>query len=668
MRYVIEVIASLALAVGCVVAPAIGGAKSVPEGIQVYEDTVERIDLESGWQRWEIEHPSVWRTLSREKLDREITDPVMVDGALYYGVWNWLLRVDPNEGVIEKRRMFPAPIVGVERVSTDSGSVRMEVTVRVEHPEGEGTSTSVITHRPGEPSPQEVWNLVGIMSVWKDALYVSKAAATTYVGGESEEPLEFTVEERKRALAELREHRRQEPGNPYYDYYIGAIHQELGNASKAERAYRRAVETDGGNWLAFLQLTAFLDGARQHDFADRAYERFREKAENQPGVFVSRWTSLVGYMMTLGWSRHVVKDAVDQQAFERVDRVLERAAKTYPHLEYGPESWKKVASWFQTNGQTELAREWRGRASEAAATPWRQFRQSYETVDLLVATILGFTLAFWISCFVIGLRRSTPGAWMPRPTRGEWIGLGGMVLIVIGMLWVQGTAVQKVFMVAEGPSEVGISGWSSPNVRTWVSDLHSSEARDRLLDHVETQAAATREGRIEAVEPPDIETIVAAIDAHTRAEAWHRLIWEGRTKLMKQFDAPDLPVSLAIWLAVGCVAFLIGRLIGQFAILRTVGRFIVPAGARRASLLTPIVLGLFVTAVASLAFGADSLIQRIAEPSIGTYFGLDSVERGGASSTSPTRWWIVIGGVIAFHVATLWWDYRGARAVSDDRV
>jgi tetratricopeptide (TPR) repeat protein len=665
-RFVIAmsvVVATLLAVPGNASGGSVEGLEVGGDVVEIEGDTVSRIDSESGDTIWEIVHASMWVTVSRDKRDVEIVEPQKADGHLYYGVYNWLMRVDPANGVIERRQMFPAPI---EAIETTDGGEQLEVTVAVENHYEEGKTEVTFQYTPGLPSPQEVWNLVGLMDTWKDASYISKAINTDYVGGpptnDKDEEIEgypVTEAEREAAIETLRARRSQEPSNPFYDYFIGATYQEMGRTDDARAAYRRAVETEDAHWTSYLILTSFLDGARKHDLADTSFERAHRQIENLSGVPVTEWTSLPAYLLTLGWSKFTVKEAVKNNEYGRASRVLARTAETFPHLAHAPKAWRTMAEWYADAGRADLSQRFKRHAQRAEESPWRVIFNAYKTVDVTVALIIGFALAMWVACFVIGARRSRADAWWPRPTRLEIAGLGVALLAPLCLLWIQGSAAQKIRFIADRADAVALGAWASPNAEKWAERLHESDARSRLLDDIDHYSSATRRGHPSEGKRPAPELIVSAIDADTRTEAWQNMVYDGETYIMRQFGAPHLMVCLAVWMGVGIMALFVGGLVGRVGVLETIIRYGVPGGARSASVVTPVMIGLAITAVISISYGADNILHRLARPAFGKYFGVGPIYENTHTPSSALRWWVSLAVVGVAHVVTLYVDWWG---------
>src|SRR5690554_4913614 len=203
-------------------------AESVLEGIRVRGDTVERVDPDTGERLWEVVHASVWENVERVAQAVRITEPVLVDGYLYYGVQSWLMQVNVATGVIESRLWFPAGIVDVG-VAEEGLRVRVEL----QSDFGDGASHQVVfLYRVGTKSPEEIWQAAGVFGPWRDVTYMAP--------GLFNPEYKFTADEMEANLAMLRARRAQEVDNPFYDFFIGWLHVQAGDDERAQVAFERA--------------------------------------------------------------------------------------------------------------------------------------------------------------------------------------------------------------------------------------------------------------------------------------------------------------------------------------------------------------------------------------------------------------------------------------------
>lgn len=629
-----------------------------PLDITVRGDTITRTDSGLEGHSWTVVHGSVWETTEREKQMFEITEPVLLDGYLYYGVRSWLIQLEPDTGVIKERHWFPSEITDVEK---DGDELR--VVVESEDLVGdEEKIESVFRWRPGEGSPTEIWNFLGLFRVWKDVSYLApKSSARFYEDGEFTYP-DYAPDEIERDLATLRKRRAQEPSNPFYDYFLGRIHERAGDADQATAAYERSLTVEGAHWTTWLQLASWLDGVGRHDLADRAFEQFRVLVAKDDRIYVRRWSSQLAHILLMGVGmREQLDYAVRQDEAERVHRMHERITWVFPNIEHGSTAWDIVADWHAEHGRDEAAEFWRARADRAAESPWMPLEKAYEPADLALALTGGLAIGLWLAIFVIGVRRSRSEerGWLPRPTRAEIAGLALAFLAPLPLFWTMQVAVEKVGHLGGAPIQVFTDGWSSPNTRAWLQGLEPSDAREELLGHVETTSEATRAGEVPSAGPPDLSLVVEAIEADARATASEKLTTQLEPALLAQRDLPPIHIMMPGWLVGVAFWLLMGGYLGhRFPTFRAGARYAIPGGARSAGFLTPFMLAATFAAIGSLAWGFDSILEQLSQPKFGEYFGFGSVYSADDFGGSGLRWGVVLGVVGVLHLATLWWDER----------
>jgi tetratricopeptide (TPR) repeat protein len=496
---------------------------------------------------------------------------------------------------------------------------------------------------------------VELLSIWKDATYLAPGIANPNY--------KYEPGERKADLATLRERRSQEPDNPIYDYCIGWLHQQAGDEDQARRAFERAVSTDAAHWSTLLQLTAHLDKLGRHDFADLAFAKARHLIEQGEETQVRRWSALVSFSVLMGWSHKTLDQAVRAEEFERVDRMHERIAWTFPHLEKTATAWKIAADWYAANDRDDLADKWRRHASRAGESPWLRVEQAYRSADLALALIISLLLAVWLAVFVIGVRRArseVDRGWIPRPTWPEIAGVLLAVLLPLPLLFVHQVAVEKAEPLGDAPVEIFIDGWTSPNAHMWIEQLEPSDARAELLDRIRTIAESTRRSEAPHVDVPDHTLIIEAIEADARSTAWQKFSDNLDIRALSVLDAPSsLRVSLPAWIIGIGLWLMLGGLLGhRFPKLQTTVRYAVPGGARSAAFITPFMIAVTIAAIGSIAFGLDTILTQHGEAQFGAYFGMESLYTKEALAPSHLSAWVALGVVAALHAATLWWDRR----------
>jgi tetratricopeptide (TPR) repeat protein len=634
------------------------GAQPGSLGVSVEEDSITRVDPDSGEQLWTVVHASVWDTTQREKQIFEITEPVLLDEYLYYGVRSWLIQLDPATGVIRERHWFPSTIADVEK----DGDELLVVVESANLVGGDEKHETVFRWRPGATSPTQIWNFLGLFRVWKDVSYLApKSGARIYEDGEFSYP-DYEPEEIERDLAKLQKRSSQEPSNPFYDYFLGRIHERAGDVAQATEAYERSLTAEGAQWSTWAQLAAFLDGVGRHDLADRAFERAQELIERGERIWVRRWSTQLAHILLMGVGmREQLDYAVRQEDFERVDRMHSRIAWMFPYIEHGSTAWNIAADWHAEHGRPEAAERWRANAERAAESAWMPLETAYKSADLALALTAGLAVGLWLAVFVIGVRRarSEERGWLPRPTAAEVAGLVLAFLVPLPLFWTMQVAVEEVGHLGGAPSEVFTDGWTSPNTRIWLERLEPSPARAELLDQVEAISQATLAGEEPPIPPPDQSLVVDAIQADARAAAWDELTTHFEPAPLAQRDLPPFSIMMPGWLIGVAFWLLLGGYLGhRFPRFQTAARYSIPGGARSASFLTPFMLAATFAAIGSLVWGIDSILEELSQPSFGKYFGLESVYSPDDFGQTDVQWSIVLGVVLVIHVATLWWDRR----------
>lgn len=638
-----------ALAVAWVAGLSVAAAEPVPEEIRVEDETIERVDPETGERRWRVVHPSLHETKGGQG-DLEMAGPVALDGRLFYGVRGWLIELDPETGVIRERRLFPSQIVAVR-----AKDAHLAVTVEWVDEYEEGDARTEFSYEPGDETPPEIWDPAEVFGVWTDVTGLDDRLLN--------DAADIPEKQRSRALERVERRRRQEPDNPWYDYVLGWLHELGDEDDRAEAAYRRAAEAEGIHWTSQLMLAAHFDSRDRHDLADRVFERAKERISSDEHVRVRQWYSAFHQQALLsGWFKDAVERAVRERDFDRVDRMLSRVAWTFPSSEHTETAWRILADWYAENGQSGLAEQWRGHAADAAETPWRSVDHAYRTIDRTFVVIVGCLPAFLLGAFLIGARRARPDeqrGWVPELTLPEFAALLATILIPVGALWFHQHAYNTVeHAYGEVPVEVLADGWSSPNATEWLEGLDSGPARDQLLEEAKRAAEATRTGDLENRRVPDTELVVDVIEARARRDTWRAFAGDGSFSFPSPFD--ERHQIFGAWFACLLLGFgtgLLGGVLGSVApgVVRYL-RWFLPGGARSAHFATPLILALVCTAVASLGFGLDQLLQRATLSEIGQGLGLSQLYTEERLTPSRLWAWLALGAALAVHAGTLWWD------------
>jgi tetratricopeptide (TPR) repeat protein len=613
-------------------------AAELPDGVEIAEDTVSRTSPDQEEPVWSIRHASV-----------------RLDDKLYYGLRNWLLQVDWDEGVIEARHWFPANIVGIE--AAEDG---LDITVQYERHDGGEDFQRTFAWTPGEASTGEIWSYQGLLSTWKDASYLAPSSL--------DDSDERSDESMRRDLERLESHAAQDPTNPFYSYVEGRIYRKLGEDEKAVEAFERAANIDEAHWTTYLALTAFLDEVREFDLADRVFARARAHIEDNPQVNVRVSPSLVGMTILLGWSRDTVARAVENREFETVDRVHERVVWTFPYLEQSSSIWSVASDWYERNGHPELANKWQEHADRAATSPWRKTFGAVAQADLSLAFVIGFGFAVWPALFIIGARRARESdkGLLATPKVAEMVGVFLMLLLPLPLLLVQQQATSKVGMLATMPLEAMNGGWCSKNVEEWVDSMEDSPQRSALKERLDEVTQARLAGEPEALTMDDMELLVAASEAEAEARAFDELTTTMKPGLLQGESLPSLPTLLPGWMVIMAIFYFIGTFVGSRSPRAT--RFLqrlMPGGAKSAGFATPFMIGLMIAALGSIVLGIDSILRQIATPSFLKYVGMGSL--GGEDIIEPSRvWaWASIAGVIILHFVTHRLDVRDEQSTDD---
>lgn len=655
MRYkYLQPTLALVFALVCL-APATLTAEDLPEGLHVRGDTMTRFDTGTEAPMWSIRHASVWSTDAWEEQEFHFEAVTRVDDRLYYGMRSWVMEVDWATGVIVERHLFPATIVGI-----DESADGLAVVVRFERL-GEGDDFErTFSWTPGDASPGEIWDHIGLLATWKDASYLAP--------GSLSDESNRSPEDMRRDLRRLERRSRQEPKNPFYAYIQGRLLERLGESEQAADAFDRAADTQGAHWTTYLALASFLDDVRAFDAADRAFATARARIEDNPRVNVRISPSLVCMTLSLGWSRDTTAEAVVNRDFENVDRIHERIAWTFPFLERSPTTWSIAADWYSRHDRPELADKWAGHAERAGASPWRRFYSSVREADLALVFLFGFGFAVWPALFVIGARRARDAddGLLVTPRIGELVAVFLVVLVPLPLLLVQQQASAKVGAVASMPLEAMNGGWSSTNVEEWVDEMAESPEKSALQERLDEVANARLAGEPEAVTLEDMELLASATETHAESRALEQLQTTMKPGILQGEGVPSLPTILPGWMILMAVFYLIGTFIGsRFPRAATAVQWLIPGGAKSAGWATPFVLGLALAAVGAVAFGFDSILQRISTPSLLKYVGMDSLSSEDMLVPSRVWAWASIAGVLVFHVATHWLDTRAEESTDD---
>src|SRR5690606_312331 len=181
-----------AWALGCLIALVFVGSSAAAletlPTLEVSDDTLERVDPDSGDTVWEIVHASVWDQKDHKTAKRSILNPVRLGSRWFYASGAWLFELDVQAGVILSRTLFPGEIA---ELRAEEGALALAVEVIAESAESSAASEAPFVilvpmrHVPGGPQPREMWSLGDYMAVWKDATYLADPIAS--VGLETDE-------------------------------------------------------------------------------------------------------------------------------------------------------------------------------------------------------------------------------------------------------------------------------------------------------------------------------------------------------------------------------------------------------------------------------------------------------------------------------------------------
>jgi len=132
--------------------------------IQIQEDRIERVSSETGERMWSNRHASVWSNSDMKKMIARISEPVGFGEHILYGVRSWILEVDPQTGVIQRRHWLPSEVVAIE--SAEDG---FAVTLESHDTDSEERLRTEVSWNPSTPSSQHAWSYLGYLAPWKEA-------------------------------------------------------------------------------------------------------------------------------------------------------------------------------------------------------------------------------------------------------------------------------------------------------------------------------------------------------------------------------------------------------------------------------------------------------------------------------------------------------------------
>lgn len=630
-------------------------ATSLLDELDIQKDSIRRIEPGESQPTWEVTHPAVWNVVDEVKdgLKAELIPPVLFDGHLYYGLFNWLIQLDPTTGVIQSRERFPAPIAHLEPKDDT-------ILVRMEHWSNSSKDPHQVDfqHRPGAQRSQEIWHLGLIMPLFQDAAHLTP--------GINHCRYHPTPEQRAEDLIRLEKQAAQDPNNPYYDFYRAMLLAQSEQPEEARAAFEAAADTQERDWTILLSLTAFLDREGQHDLADQTFVRAQEIIDADEHISLHRWTTLVGQMPLLGWSKDKINETLQAGDFELVDHLLDRQAWAFPQMEYAPPVYTLFADAADTAGYPQLAEKWHSRAEEPRPLAFDALSQKLALYTELGLFLFGvFITGSLLGAFAIGLRRPRkPGepviAWRATPAESAGL-LIAMVMVFVSFNLYQVSAASIQHLTA-APSEAFTNAWTSPNTSRWIEELHPSDARDTLLAQIRPFAEATRRGELAQFdgELPDSELFTAAVHADNQRRIWLGSLTGApqpeRSLMDSIINGTTQLISVVI---VVLLSYLFGTFLGRkFPRLEAALRLLIPGGARSASFATPLLAGAVIAALSALLSGSGSIIQRIATPGYASYFGLESLGSLQPSDPLTALYWTLFILAAGAHIATSLYDRR----------
>lgn len=693
-------------------------------GVQCVDDQDER--------HWQIIHPATWHDIADfgedasrivedhhellidddiELVDHEVDEPVgplEVDGRLFYAVRGDLLELDTRRGAVADRVRFPAVIDGLEPKGDDALNVELlyyDVDPR-DYDTGETPERiHEITYRlDSTPPGQTDWSAPGVppLAVVHDTSgvfdHVVAGDLDDDVIGRDEEGL-LTFDEdldeqgARRVVERLEKAYQRDPTNPFYQRHIGELWLHLGDDDRAAEAFELAANTDTV-WRELLDVSTALEDLGATEAGQRAFDRGAERLE-EAGIASERHGTLVQLVMTLMHHPQddvgALRDAIEREDVEEVDRLSERFARLFPYGEGAHQGWFALADWFEQRDRPELADKWRDSAetnfAEACGMTGPENRRLL-TIDRGFLVLLASGLALVLLLFLVGVRGGLarrrmvdeddhdddPGV-LPRLKIWDFAGIALAVVVLMAVPFVLVAEARTINELADVPIEVADDGMASPIAEKTLEQLASSSARDELLEIARSEQEAFARGE----DVLDKDNLCILNDGAFQRDSYGRLFDRLREGVLLdpvgdivdddlQFaaPAPDEVSGMSLWTAVSwllplALIFAVGVAVGRF--VPPVGRWIlrlVPGASIRPGVVADLAVFVFVVGLLAAA-GFDSKFQEYVLPNFSMYYELNTITPEPEPEGIGPVAWVMIGGVLVAHIVAV------IRGWSDDR-
>lgn len=637
-------------------APLLAQDSSLLDEISIKDNRIRRIDPESAEPLWEITHLSLPSSDLDSNLGTsgEFAGPVLWEDRLYYGLFNWLIRLNPDLGVIESRQLFPAPIVEIS-----AGKAGLDVQVELS-----GESRQLALHyRPGPKAAEEIWSTTGLASLYHDASLATPGAfAIPNPVYADEYP---TEEERRGQLKWLQEQAPKDPTNPFYLFFQAKLLIDLDKPEQAEELFDEMLNSPHLHWTSAIQLVALLDRIGLHTRAEQALERALDAFEEDEALASFQKFDEAADLLFFHYLDDALSDRIYRNDIESVDAIHDHIVRLFPHLQRSPAAWQALARWFDDLEHPDLAEKWSDKAKTYSPTPYGEFLDAqYRQAQLGYFLFYSLLIAGFLSAFIVGIRRSNRPCkfrWLPRPTAPEIVAILLTILVAVPLsaALIAGS-LENFYLLDDAPASLKYEGWSSPDTKEWIQALHPSPARDQLLQQIEDLSKATYAGELAAYSGsvPNQALLVQALRSNSRTNFKESLV----TIYFTKQTPPDFDWKLS-GLLIALVALLlclfVGHLFGTFLPrFYSFIRYIIPGAARSATFTTPLIIAATAAFITSMTMATQSPFYDYIYKQESLRFGHPWIYEQFHHQSTPTWSYLLLVSALAAHVFTLLLDHR----------
>lgn len=592
---------------------------------------------------WEIEHRSTSPSAPGGDLAYPIHGPIEYSGEYFYAIRGDLMRVDPDVGVVVARQQYPALIDALE-VADGELVITLQKERRAFHDD-----PIKVPYRPGLVPGRGAW------ASFPAVAFRARADVPDMLTDEAkfaEHKGKWTEQRTMLSAAEQRD-----PTNPLLPAYRGLAAQADGDAPAATSAFKQALSVDAP-WNELFHVCAVFERARQAALAKAACAK-AGSAMVARGLRPEATSGLIVFVVaTKGLSGALAK-AIEREDVETVARIAEVFYGSFPNVESGFMAFRSLAEWFGAQDRPELAAQWRGRSVAAANSPTtRGFWNRGRSVDLWILLLMALFGALPIAGFATGLRpaerKSGLRDWMPRLRAADLLVAGLLLAATVPLSLAAVRDITVIGQHAAAPVAVFAEGWGSPEVVVWLQeDNLESAARTELLAYAEHEHEMAKSGEpITMMPPPPVRILEATVS--TSAEiAWHKaftldVITDGSGISIPNALPLAFPVLL-LFFALACLGRATRRLAPTAA---DKVMWLVP-GSHAGPLAAPLAM-LIIAGLLYVLTPIGTILQTIAMPAFGRYFGTQAVDQGfTAMYPNDAIWaWVAVSAALLIHLTT----------------